>query len=397
MNVRRFTAVEMKQALGMVKKALGEDAIILKTRKVKKGGWLSFLSKEMVEVTAASPDRKVPFRNPSPEKIAQVKRDLDSQSSVEVMQNLQEEIKDLKGHVHELSEQVKFERMPSLPRLLSKHYKRMVVSGVDERVAKEFAQVINLEFNGDELEDKELVERALIRMLSSRLSVRYPHKSTGKKRARIIVLIGPTGVGKTTTLAKLVTSHRYWGQKDTALVAIDTYRIEAIGQLKTFASIAGLPMEAVYKPAAFRNVLERHSTRDAIFVDSAGRSQIDSEKLDELEQFLDAADPDEVLLCLSVSTRLEDQLEVIRRYGRLKPTGIVFTKLDESNGPGLIISTMVRTRLPVTYLTCGQNVPDDIVSVNPRKIAELILEPEMLKELQETRFEAWIKADGSRN
>ncbi|NQT33676.1 flagellar biosynthesis protein FlhF [bacterium] len=396
MNVRRFTAVEMKQALAMVRKTLGEDAVILKTRKVKKGGWLSFMSKEMIEVTAASPDRKVPFRNPSPEKVAQVKRDLDSQSSVEVMQDLQEEIKDLKGHVQELSEQVKFERMPSLPRHLAKFYKRMVLTGVDERVAKEFAQVINLEFKGDELEDDALVERALIRMLSNRLTVRYPHKSTGN-RARIIVLIGPTGVGKTTTLAKLVTSHRYWGQKDTALVSIDTYRIAAIEQLKTFASIAGLPMEAVYKPAAFRNVLERHSARDAIFVDSAGRSQVDSEKLDELEQFLDAAEPDEVLLCLSVSTRLEDQLEVIRRYGRLKPTGIVFTKLDESNGPGLIISTMVRTRLPVTYLTCGQNVPDDIFSVNPRRIAEIILKPETLKELQETRFEAWIKADGSTN
>jgi len=396
MNVRRFTAPEMKQALAMVKRSLGEDAVILKTRKVKKGGLLSFLSRELIEVTAASPDRKLPMRKPAVDKLEDAKRGLDAHESVEVMRDLQEEVKELKGYVQDLSEQVKLERMPSLPSRLAGHFKAMVQAGVDDKVAKEFAQVLNLEFKGEELEDAALVDRTLIRMLSKKIPVRHPSKSI-EGRARIIALVGPTGVGKTTTIAKLVTSYRYWGKSDTALVSADTYRVAAIEQLKTFAAIAGLPMEAVYQPAAMKNVLDRHSGRDAIFIDTAGRSQVDKEKLDELETFLTAAEPDEVLLCLSVTTRLEDQLDVVERYRRLKPTGIVFTKLDEGSGPGIILSTLVRVKLPLTYLTCGQNVPDDIITAEPARLAELILKPDSLNKLQRTHFEDWISAESGRD
>jgi flagellar biosynthesis protein FlhF len=389
MNIRRFTAPEMKEALILVRRSLGEDAVILKTRKVKKGGLLSFLSKEMVEVTAATPDYKPNSQEHNNFKADGIRKTMALNGSTEIIRDLRTEINDLKGHVHDLAEQMKFERMPSLPRKLSKRYKDMVIAGVDDILARELTQELNLHFKGEDLENEKIVDYALSKLLANRIKIRkIPDSRNGK--AKIFTFVGPTGVGKTTTLAKMVTSHRFWGNKDTALVSADTYRVAAIEQLKTFASIAGLPMETVYKPEAIKNVISRHKDRDAIFIDTAGRSQADAEKLDELETFIEAAEPDEVFLCLAVSTRLEDQLDIIKRYGRLKPTGLIFTKLDESRGPGMILSTLVRVDIPLMYITCGQSVPDDIVSVNPVKLADLILEPEKLSHLQKTHFEEWV-------
>ncbi|NQU06698.1 MAG: flagellar biosynthesis protein FlhF [Calditrichaeota bacterium] len=392
MNIRRFTASEMKEALIMVKRALGEDAIILKTRKVRKGGLLSFLSKEMIEVTAATPDYKPNPQDQDDNKAAKIRQTSMLNGSTEVIHDLKTEINDLKGHVHDLAEQMKFERMPSLPRRLSKRYKDMVTAGVDDILARELAQELNIHFKGEDLENENIVDNALLKLLANRIKIRrIPNKRNGK--VRVFAFVGPTGVGKTTTLAKMVTSHRHWGNRDTVLISADTYRVAAIEQLKTFASIAGLPMETVYQSNVMKNVISRHSERDAIFIDTAGRSQADAEKLDELETFIEAAEPDEVFLCLAVSTRLEDQLDIIKRYSRLKPTGLIFTKLDESRGPGMIISTLVRSDIPLMYLTCGQSVPDDIVSVNPGKLADLILKPEKLLNLQKTHFESWIDED----
>ena len=389
MNVRRFTAPDMKEALTRVRKTLGEDAVILKTRKVKKDGMLSFLAGEMIEITAASPDRKPALAKPSPEKVAQVKTGIKAQQSLDVMKDLREELKELKGHVRELSEQVKYERMPSLPKHLAGYYKTLVRSGIDEKLAKDLTQSINLKHKGEELENATLVNQELMGMLASKIPTRCPPKSSNGK-ARVLALVGPTGVGKTTTLAKLVTSYRFWGKDRTTLVSADTYRVAALEQLKTFAAIAGLPMEAVYKPVAMKNVLQRHYSQDAIFIDTAGRSQSDRSKLDELAEFIDAAEPDEVLLCLSVSTRLDDQIDIIERYKRLKPTGIVFTKLDESRSPGAIVSVLTSSGLPLTYITCGQNVPDDILPANPSRIADIIINPQKLLKLQNAHFEPWL-------
>lgn len=378
----------------MVRKALGDDAVILRTRKVKRGGLLSFLSKEMVEVVAASPDRNQITEVPVTDRASMMKRGLDAHPSTEVIRDLREEISELKGSVKELAEQVKFERMPSLPHHVAEYYKILVRSGLQEKFAKEIAQELNLRLKGDELENGALVQSEIKKMVASLIRVRQP-KMDAKGKAKIIALIGPTGVGKTTTLAKLVTSYRFWGKSDTALVSADTYRVAAIEQLKTFAAIAGLPMEAVYQPGAMQNTLSRHLSRDAIFIDTAGRSQADTERLGELADFLKTAEPDEVFLCLAVATRFEEQLDIIERYKNLHPTGIIFTKLDESRGPGTIINVLNSTSLPMVYLTCGQNVPDDIVLAKPKRIIDLILNSEDLGNLHRSHFEHWITDDNT--
>ncbi len=379
----------MNEALKEVRRNLGEDAVILRTRKVRRGGLLSFLSKEMIEVIAASPDR-TQITEPKPQNQSKrLKKGLDAQASSEIIQDLRDEIKDLKGNVYEIAEQVKYDKMPSLPTNLKAAYKRMIMSGVEERLASRLVQELNLNLTGNDLAVDNLVNKSLHSTVKNYLQIRPPQGLSNSEQ-KVFALIGPTGVGKTTTLAKLVTSYRHWGKGDNVLISADTYRIAAIEQLKTFAAIAGMPMEAVYQPEGMKNTLNRHTGRDGIFIDTAGRSPTDKDKLDELSDFLEAAQPTDVLLCLSVTTRFEEQMAIIERYRAMKPTGIVFTKLDESRGLGPVLNAALEASLPLTYLTFGQNVPDDIITADSDLIAKIILNPDDLPDLQKSHFKMWI-------
>lgn len=395
MNVKSFKASTMSDALAMVRKAFGDEAVILRTRKIKRNGMLSFVSKEMVEVIAAIPDRNAAKKNTSQAYDSQVKRlqkGMTNLQSAEVISNLKEEIMDLKGHIQELAGYVKYDRMPSMPPELSIVFRRLVNAGLEQNIAKDVIQSIIHNHNGEQLENKTVVEKALQSTLRSLIKARKVEVDSGKK-SRVIALVGPTGVGKTTTLAKLVTSYRYWGKRKTALLSTDVYRVAAIDQLKTFASIAGLPLEVVYKPNAMKNTLSRHLDKNAVFIDTAGRSQKDGEKLDELEEFLNIAEPDEILLCLSVSTRLEDQLDIINRYKKLGLSGIIFTKLDETTNLASMLNVLSKCDVPAVYITCGQNVPDDILTFDTRKVVNLVLEADQFLEQKHLYFQNLIEEE----
>lgn len=344
---------------------------------------------------AASPDRNPPENPAVVEQVAEIRRRLGNRPPDSAIGDIKDELSELKGHVREIAEQVKFERMPILPPLLAEKYRTLISSGVEAHLAAELTEQINIAHGREELGDEKLIHKELIQRISQKIKVRLP-ETRRKDRAKVVALIGPTGVGKTTTLAKLATSYRFWGDANTAIISADTYRVAALEQIKTFAAIAGLPMEAVYQPGAMPTAIGRHYHRDVLFVDTPGRSQSDTPKLEELAAFLNAAEADERLLCLSVNIRPEDQLDIIERYSRLNPTGIIFTKLDDSRHPGGVLTVAERTNIPLTYLTCGQNVPDDLVAANPQRLAELLISPSMFGRQQQERFEEWITADEQR-
>lgn len=310
----------------------------------------------------------------------------EGESGSEELALLSDEIRGLKDTVIQMADHLKFKQLPSLPRQLERLHRDLLDNGVENSVADTITQEMSLKLSGSEFDDSRLLLGALRQRVGGIVKVAVPafagmapgvshpsDKGEGN-RPRVIALVGPTGVGKTTTLAKMATHPDILGRQKVALISADTYRIAAVEQLKTFASIAGIPMEAVYRPADIRGAIDRISDRDVILIDTAGRSQNNGGQLKDLAAFIDYAQPDEVHLVLSVSTRLDDQLDVINKFRAAGPQRLLFTKLDETTNFGMILNVCFHERKPVSLLTCGQNVPDDIVAPNQLQLVRLVCE-----------------------
>lgn len=194
-----------------------------------------------------------------------------------------------------------------------------------------------------------------------------------KNSPRIIALVGPTGVGKTTTTAKLAAMHALNRGNKVALITMDIFRVGAVEQLKTYSRIMGIPLEVASTPKELEKAVEKHLACDLIVIDTAGRSHKDKEKLDEMKSFLEHKIPIEVYLCLSATTKDIDLEEILHRFSIFKISKVVFTKIDESESLGNMVNLLMKDNLPIAYFTTGQRVPEDIEVATSAKLADLIL------------------------
>ena len=199
----------------------------------------------------------------------------------------------------------------------------------------------------------------------------------GQKPSKVLMLLGPTGVGKTTTIAKLAAMGTISGLK-MGIVNIDTYRIGATEQLKTYARIMGLPFKVAHSPESFVQCCDSLSYLDLILVDTAGRSPTDDLRIEDMRGFLDSSVPITSLVVLGIPTRTEDMLMAVEKFKDFKVVGFIFTKLDESSVYGPMITVCKKAAKPVAYITTGQRVPEDIELALPGRIARLILGTESI-------------------
>jgi len=201
-------------------------------------------------------------------------------------------------------------------------------------------------------------------------SVARPTTGTG---CRSICLIGPTGVGKTTTIAKLAAAFKLRQKQNVGLITIDTYRIAAVDQLRTYANIIGVPLKVVLTPTELAAAMKEMANYDTVLIDTAGRSHMDQLKLNELSQFIAAAKLSEVHLVLSSTTTQEAMEAALEKFSGVRVDQIIFTKLDEAVSFGILLNVARAASRALSYVTTGQDVPDNIEVGQPRRLARLIL------------------------
>jgi flagellar biosynthesis protein FlhF len=198
-------------------------------------------------------------------------------------------------------------------------------------------------------------------------------KTKDDGKPQVVVFIGPTGVGKTTTLAKIAADFTLNKQKKVGLITADTYRIAAVEQLKTYAEILNIPVSVVYSPNEIRDAIGKLSDKDLILIDTAGRSHKNKSHFDELKTLVNAISADETYLVMSANTSRSAAREILEYYSFIKNYKLLFTKLDETPVPGIIVNARYLTGRPISYTTAGQSVPDDLDVANPKAIVSSFL------------------------
>ena len=193
---------------------------------------------------------------------------------------------------------------------------------------------------------------------------------------RKVMLLGPTGVGKTTTIAKLAAIKALWEHKKVLLLTSDTYRIAAVEQLKTYAKILGVPIEIIFDINTIPSVVDEHDNADIILLDTAGRSQRDKKNMDMFENLYNSFTPDAVHLVLAANMKYKDMLDVVEHIPTIPVTHLLFTKLDETVSYGSIFNIQQVMGCPVSFLTIGQNVPKDIETASGQRIADFLMKSE---------------------
>ena len=302
---------------------------------------------------------------------------------------IERELASLRGMVEEIMKQTKgassttaapregvpnSRRPVAVPESVERLGRRLAEQQTPPATIEELQRAIASELTPSECADDDLVRATAARLIAERIPTSDGKIDTGPD-PRVIALIGPTGVGKTTTIAKLAALLKLRHGRRVALITTDTYRIAAAEQLRVYADIIGLPLRVTTRPEeAARAREELGRTHDVVIVDTPGRSQRDARRIDELANILAAVQPDERRLVCSAATGGEAISRVNDAYAAAWPDGLILSKLDEAPGAGVILDAVERTKLPIAYITTGQEVPDDIEGATSASLAGLILD-----------------------
>jgi flagellar biosynthesis protein FlhF len=407
MHVKRFEAADMTEALRLVKLELGPNAIILSTRQIKKGGGtFGIFGRSFVEVTAAvdreavdpvrpapqpRPLATVPARTTTPD-VTDMTRVLDPlQRDVEAMKDLlqqlalkerlappvnlhglEREFTVMKRMVEQLVRQQQDSAMPLFAPTLMPCYQRLLASGMDEALARHLLEKAQNSLEPDKLSEAAFVQEHVARLVMKSTPASGPLQAPAGEPV-IAAFVGPTGVGKTTTIAKLAAHYALGEKRKVALVTLDTYRIAAVEQLRLFAKIIGLPVDVVLTADELAQALVRHRDKEIVLIDTAGRSQRDVLQMAELTAFFTKNQHIMVHLVLSATASMPNLNDTVARFKPLGLASLVFTKLDESTVFGPLLSTALHAQLPMSYFTTGQRVPEDIEVATPERVVDLIL------------------------
>jgi flagellar biosynthesis protein FlhF len=391
MKVKTYVAPSAREALARIREELGPDALILHERPARRGGLFGLLGQRSgVEVAVAVGDgppptalqRRQPRRTPldlrSEIRGGQAGRAAEGMAAgalrprADELDELRRILADMRAAMEQLSMQAGREPAATRHPALGSIFRRLRDEGVEELVAARLVDEVAGELDQQALASPDAVRAATLRALARRLTAAEPTLQPGEET--VLVLIGPTGAGKTTTLAKLAATFTLAQHLRVRLITTDTDRAGAVDQLQFYAQLLGLPMQVAASPEELRAALETPSA-DVVLVDTPGRSQQDTAHLEGLRTLLEAIPPARRRVYLTVSATTDDAalVDIARRFALVPLNGLVLTKLDEASRFGPSFNLACRSALPLVFFTTGQEVPDDLEPARPQRLAALVL------------------------
>lgn len=386
MIIKKYVVNNMNEAMTRIRYELGNEAVIISQRKIRKKGIWGMFSKKVIEVTAAVDNESKDNKNVTKknrEKNLNMNDSLEAIKKVMSAQNKMPEkfineknIESIRDDSHSSSGDSESNLMGEMAEM-KKLLNTIMLTGTNATGKSELQQKLeNFDLNS------EIIEEIISRITLDKRDADETEKIKGAlehmihinkpKDEHIIILVGPTGVGKTTTIAKLAGRLSLIEKKKVGLITVDTYRIGAIEQLKTYADIMNIPFNVVFSIKDMEKSIEDMSDCDMILIDTTGRSSKNIMQISELGAFIRKTNSDNIHLVMSSTTKNSDIKTIVEGYRVLNYNNIIITKLDETSTYGSILNILNYASKPLSYVTTGQNVPDDIKCLNSDEVVNLI-------------------------
>lgn len=411
MKIKKYTAANMPEAMKLIKEDLGPNAVIVSTEQAPRKNIRDFLGPRQLIITAAVEEQvenllsrdarekhveELPgARLPAALTVYRTTEALSAGGEANgsvcsgshepfipkdiVPTSLPEPLVDFAGEnrdawfklmVNNVVDQMEGEDMNSPAAKWGQILKNMEIH--DKIVELLLSEITDTGENDNQWEDREEIVKVSLKKNIVKL-VDKAYKNNGNYKIK--TFIGPTGVGKTTTLVKMATRYKVFHQKDIALIALYNHRFGALEELSYYAEIIGVPVEVVMTPGELDKAVQKHAGKDYILIDTEGRPSKNKGQILELKTFIDAiGNEQDILLVLSATTKNRDIMRIANDFSRVGTSRMVFTKLDETDTLGSMLNAICEVGAPVSYITRGQNIPDDIEAVTPKKLAGILLE-----------------------
>lgn len=414
MIIKKYLAKTEKEAIEMAKEDLGSNAIVMNIKKVHPKGLAKIFMRSKVEVTAALDDNPAASAttsaatSPAPSQTVshvdiEIPKEVPEQTeSEQSIQNklmklqllLEKQMQQKDTELEKTAESKKTEnavkqqeetketndekenaektgdKTSAYKELI---YQQLIQNEVDSDIANSIMDEVSRSLPADAALDQILasVYQKIILMMGQP----YVIKPDRKDKTQYIFFLGSTGVGKTTTIAKIASKLKLEQKAKIALVTADTYRIAAVEQLKTYANILSVPLKVIYSPEELGKMTDELEDYDICLVDTAGRSHKDKEQIEDIKKLIEQVpiSDRQVYLVLNAGTKYSDLQEIASVYAKLTDFSLIFTKLDETSSSGVLLNMKMKTKCPLSYVTWGQNVPDDMGEVDAQKIAKELL------------------------
>lgn len=400
MVIKKFQAASENEAMLQVKEEMGSDAVIMNIKKTKHKGVMKLFKPTLVEVTAAIEEAAdepiIPKKKESLNLVADEPVKFTMEKVPQIMEEPEEKRESFNYGNGTKNETAIEEKLDNLQNLLEKQMSKEKEEEAEEEEEKDetmkFLQLIYNTLLDNEVNEKyanQIIDEismarkenvsidTLLANIYQKMILKFGEPvPVTKGNGNIVFFVGPTGVGKTTTVAKIASKLKLEEKKKIALLTTDTYRIAATEQLHTYAEILDVPFKVIYTPEELKEAKEEFRDYDMILVDTAGHSPSNQEQHNDLKRFIDSVEEEEaknLYLVVSATTKYKDLLKIVDSYEDYQDVKIIFTKLDETMTLGNILNVRMYTNAELSYVTCGQNVPDDISLLDAQKIVRKLL------------------------